>query len=418
MASPFAILPPGIPGPPPAPFALHIPEPSLTQLTALVQHGVIATPSYYTTHNFTDGPDFLFGASHSWLSSAQSYWSQNFNWRGHESYWNTIPQYTINVTTTVDTFSLHFAALFSQNKDAVPVIFSHGWPSSWIDFIPMLELLKTKYTPETLPYHVVVPSIPDYGLSSRENVTEKEIGFLDAAEALNELMKALGFGLENGGGGYIAQGGDVGSGITAALGGNFEDCQAVHFNNLLLTPSEKAAVADLPLTEAENVSVTTGEEFLYGASGYMLEQGTKPGTISLVLESNPLAMLAWIGSIYAEGFAYTLDHILQQVSWYWLTKSYGRGLWAYRGAWAAILRDDPRKLPSPLKITNKPLGYSFYPQEVIGAAKSWLEHWFPENLVLFRAHEQGGHFAAVDDPEGFLKDIEDFVAIVKEKIKF
>lgn len=92
--------------------------------------------------------------------------------------------------------------------------------------------------------------------------------------------------------------------------------------------------------------------------------------------------------MYAEGFAYTLDHILQQVSWYWLTKSYGRGLWAYRGAWAAILRDDPRKLPSPLKITNKPLGYSFYPQEVIGAAKSWLEHWFPENLVLFRAHKQ------------------------------
>lgn len=105
--------------------------------------------------------------------------------------------------------------------------------------------------------------------------------------------------------------------------------------------------------------------------------------------------------------------------------------WGYRGVWQAFLRDTPAGLPSPLVITNKPLGYSWYPGEVLAVAKSWVEHWFAENLVLFAAHEsvschrsldrvsrrieadsmQGGHFASVDDPVGFLQDIDDFVAM-------
>lgn len=91
--------------------------------------------------------------------------------------------------------------------------------------------------------------------------------------------------------------------------------------------------------------------------------------------------------MYAEGTTYSIDTILQQVSWYWLTQSYGRTLWAYRSVWAAMLRDDNQKLPSPLAITTKPLGYSWYPGEVLGSAKSWLEHWFPDNLSFYRAHE-------------------------------
>ena len=91
--------------------------------------------------------------------------------------------------------------------------------------------------------------------------------------------------------------------------------------------------------------------------------------------------------MYVEHTEYSLDTILQEVSWYWLTKSYGRSLWSYRSVWRAVLRDDNRKLPSPLAIQKKPLGYSWYPGEVLAAAKSWLEHWFPDNLVFYRAHE-------------------------------
>ncbi|KAK3299449.1 Alpha/Beta hydrolase protein [Chaetomium fimeti] len=409
----FGLVPLGTPGTP-APFTLHVPGSDIHQLSSLVKSAVVGVPSYYNTHNATDGPDHAFGASRDWFAQAAHVWANDFDWREHEKYWNTFPQFTINVTAPSDgqVFDLHFAALFSQNPDAVPIILSHGWPSSWLDFIPIFELLAEKYTPETLPYHIITPSIPDYGLSTRNQLTETELNFSKAAEALNELMKALGFNA------YIAQGGDVGSGITAAIGAEHDECKAVHFNNFLLTDTERAGVAELPVTPQEKASLAAGAEFAYSGTGYMLEQGTKPGAISLVLMSGPMALLGWIGSMYAEATNTPLDVILQQVSWYWYTKSYGRALWAYRSAWEAILRDVPDKLPSPLQITNKPIGYSFFPDEPLAVAKSWLEHWFPENLVFHRAHEKGGHFAAFEVPEAFLGDVEDFVAAVKTKISF
>jgi pimeloyl-ACP methyl ester carboxylesterase len=226
----FGVVPVGIPGAP-APFTLHVPDKDLAQLSILVENAVIGVPSYYNTHNFTDGPDYLFGTSRDWFANAAKVWVNDFDWRAHEKYWNTFPQFTINVTAPSDgqVFDLHFAALFSRKPDAIPIILSHGWPSSWLDFIPIFELLTTKYTPETLPYHIIAPSIPDFGLSTRSELTKTELDFYKAAEALNELMKALGFDA------YIAQGGDVGSGITAALGAVHDECKAVHCNLLFFS---------------------------------------------------------------------------------------------------------------------------------------------------------------------------------------
>jgi hypothetical protein len=218
----FGLVPAGIPGTP-VPFTLHVPNKDIHQLTTLVKHSVIPEPSFYNTHNFTDGIEYAFGASREWFANAADVWANDFDWRAQEKYWNTFPQFTINVTAPSDgqVFDLHFAGLFSSKPGAIPIILSHGWPSSWLDFIPIFELLAEKYTPETLPYHVITPSIPDYGLSTRSGLTETELDFVKAGEALNELMKALGFNK------YIAQGGDVGSGITAALA-THDECKAVH----------------------------------------------------------------------------------------------------------------------------------------------------------------------------------------------
>ncbi|AEO60275.1 hypothetical protein MYCTH_2120346 [Thermothelomyces thermophilus ATCC 42464] len=408
----FGIVPRCIPGTP-TPFSLHVPDADLNQLSSLVKTAVVGSPSFYNTHGADDGPDYAFGMTRDWFTAAADEWVNKFDWRLHEKHWNSFPQFTINVTAPSDgqVFNLHFAALFSRRREATPILFSHGWPSSWIDFVPMLELLTTKYTPRTLPYHVIVPSIPDYGLSTRSNLTRTELDFRKAAEALNELMKALGFNA------YIAQGGDVGSGLTATLGTFHQECKAVHFNNLILTPSEMSAVENLPVTSEEGATLARAAQFGDRETGYILEQGTKPGSLSLALMSNPMALLAWIGSMYVEHTNYSVDTILQQVSWYWLTKSYGRALWSYRSVWAAVLRDDGGNLPSPLAITTKPLGYSWYPDEVLSVAKSWLEYWFPNNLAFLKAHESGGHLAAFDDPEGFLQDMEAFVAIVKTKVR-
>jgi len=92
--------------------------------------------------------------------------------------------------------------------------------------------------------------------------------------------------------------------------------------------------------------------------------------------------------MFAEASTLPMGTILDQVSWYWYTKSYGRTLWAYRGVWQAFLRDKANGLPSPLVITKKPLGYSYYPNELLTVPKSWAEHYFPDNLVLFSVHEK------------------------------
>ncbi|KAK4140956.1 putative epoxide hydrolase [Dichotomopilus funicola] len=409
----FGLVPAGIPGTP-VPFTLHIPNHDIHQLRTLVQHAPLDPPSFYNTHNYTDGADFAFGASRDYIAEAAHTWLHDYDWRAHEARWNAVPQFTINVTAPSDgqVFNFHFGALFSQREDAVPVLLSHGWPSGWHDFVGVLELLAEKYTPKTLPYHVIAPSIPDYGPSTRDGLLETELDYYKAAEALNELMKSLGFNA------YVAQGGDVGTAITAALGAKHDEVKAVLFNNLLLRPSEIASVADLPVTPEESTSLAASTVFAYSGTGYMFEHGTKPSTIALVLGSSPVALLSWIGGLLSEAAPTPIDFILTQVSWYWYTKSFSRSLWSYRSVWEGVLKDVAGKLPSPLAITNKPVGYSYFPQEVLPAARSWLEHWFGENLVQYHAHEKGGHFAAFEEPEAFLKDVEDFVAIVKTKVEF
>jgi len=217
----FGHLPSGIPGCP-VPFSLHVPKHEVRGLTSLVQHARIAVPSYYKTQ--ADPTIGTFGVSRDWLANAQQTWTTDFSWREHEEYHNKFPNFKINVTVPSDgqVFELHFAALFSKNASAIPITFLHGWPGSWLEFGGVLDLLAEKHTPETLPYHVVVPSIPDYGLSTRAEEDTKELTMEGASEALNSLMVALGFDA------YVAQGGDVGSFLSQTMCGLFDECKAFH----------------------------------------------------------------------------------------------------------------------------------------------------------------------------------------------
>lgn len=217
----FASVPTGIPGSP-TPFTLHVPGNDLYRLPLLASVANIGVPSWYNTQANTSGG--YLGTTRDWLTNATSTWINDFDWRAHETYQNHFPNYRINVTLPSDgeLFNLHFAALFSKKEDATPVIFMHGWPGSWTEFAPMLELLVEKYTAETLPYHVIVPSLPDYGLSYRPNELDKEVNMTTAAEALNQLMVDLGFDA------YVAQGGDVGSFVAMTMCGLFDECKAFH----------------------------------------------------------------------------------------------------------------------------------------------------------------------------------------------
>jgi microsomal epoxide hydrolase len=213
----FNIIPKNIPGKP-EPFALHVPEKDLSEFRELLKLSNVGPATWWNQHN-----DLRFGVSREWLNQAKETWLSTFDWRKHEERINRFPNFKISIKDVeAGQIEVHFTSLFSTKKDAIPVIFLHGYPGSFVEFLPMMQLLADKYTPDTLPYHIIVPSLPDYGLSGgpSQNV---EMTLDRAARIMNQLMIDLGFGE-----GYIAQGGDLGSMLVRIMSVQYKECKAFH----------------------------------------------------------------------------------------------------------------------------------------------------------------------------------------------
>lgn len=200
------------------PFELHIPENEVVEFKNLLKLSKIGPATWWNQQNNSQ-----FGVSREWLIKAKETWLTSFDWRIHEEYVNKFPNFKIAVQDfEVGEIDIHFVALFSAKHDAIPIICMHGFPSSFADFLPMMDLLADKYTPETLPYHIIVPSLPDYGLSGTRT-PNTEMTLERSARIMNQLMMDLGFG-----GGYIAQGGDLGSLLARIMSAEYETCKAFH----------------------------------------------------------------------------------------------------------------------------------------------------------------------------------------------
>lgn len=203
-------------------FQLHVPEPELSDFRTLLRLSKLAPETYENRARTQEGSKY-FGITRDWLSEAKETWLDKFDWRKHEAHINSFPNFKVTIRDGAgEPLSIHFAALFSKKKDAVPVIFMHGWPGSFLEFLPMLEILRTNHTTDTLPFHAVVPSLPGYGLSSGPPAV-RDFSASDAARVLNQLMVDLGFG-----GGYVAQGGDVGYFLARTMSAVHDECKALH----------------------------------------------------------------------------------------------------------------------------------------------------------------------------------------------
>lgn len=213
----FGTLPTNMPGKPVS-FTLHIPDKALIECHELLKLSKIAPATWWNQHD-----NGHFGVSREWLIQAKGTWLTTFNWRQHENRINKFPNFKIAIQDPeAGKIEIHFLALFSSRKDAIPFIFLHGFPSSFFEFLPVMELLSQKYTPETLPYHIIVPSLPNYGLSggSSENI---EMTLDRAARIMHQLMMDLGFSK-----GYVAQGGDLGSMLARIMSAKYNECKAFH----------------------------------------------------------------------------------------------------------------------------------------------------------------------------------------------
>lgn len=213
----------------PKPFRAHVSDDALNDFKQLLKLSKIGPKTY--ENSIADVKDFTsFGISRDWLAETKAYWETKYDWRKTEDRINSYPNFTVPIqdAPTGFTFDIHFMAFFSNKADAVPILLLHGWPGSPLEFLGVLDVLRTKYTPENLPFHVIVPSLPGYAYSSGPPL-DQNFNTEGIARVMDRLMVGLGFGA-----GYVTQGGDIGSFVSRVLAVTADSCKAAHCKCIIL----------------------------------------------------------------------------------------------------------------------------------------------------------------------------------------
>ncbi len=338
------------------------------------------------------------------LQELARYWATDYDWRTAEAKLNALPQFT----TEIDGVEIHFIHVRSKHEDALPLIMTHGWPGSVIELLETVDPLTDPTAHGGTPgdaFHLVLPSIPGYGFSGEA----KEIGWGPArtAQAWAELMHRLGYTR------YVAQGGDVGASITDAMGRQApEGLLGIHTNLLVTTLG--AATPPPQDSEEERAAQDAINTFRASGFGYFLEQATRPQTIGYALLDSPVALAAWMldhdtDSYYKISHAFvdgepagnlTRDHILDNITAYWLT---GTGASAARSYWESGRAQALAAGQAPPEVSI-PVGFTTFPDEIFAAPRSWVEGSYP-TLSYFNKADRGGHFAAWEEPELFSQEV-------------
>jgi pimeloyl-ACP methyl ester carboxylesterase len=336
------------------------------------------------------------------LRALVRYWLDDYDFGRIEQRLNALPQFV----TEIDGVDVHFIHVTSSHEDALPLIMTHGWPGS------VIELLDT-VAPLTDPtahggsaddaFHLVLPSLPGYGLSAEPADIGWDLG--RTAKAWAELMRRLGYSR------YVAQGGDVGAGVTDTMSRQEpEGLVGVHTN--LLVP---ALGGPMPtITDEERAAAAQIATFGKTGNGYFVEMATRPQTIGYALLDSPVALAAWMidhdtDAYYKIASAFegrpsgnlTRDNVLDNITLYWLT---GTGASAARSYWEAYGADAPAASQQPLPATSIPFGFTTFPGEIWRTPRSWVETSYP-NVLYFNEVDRGGHFAAWEEPELFSSEL-------------
>jgi pimeloyl-ACP methyl ester carboxylesterase len=338
------------------------------------------------------------------IQALVSYWGGGYDWRRCEAKLNALPQFT----TQIDGLAIHFIHVKSPHPDALPLIITHGWPGSVIE---MLEIVGPLTDPAAHDGHaedafdLVIPSLPGYGFSAAPAETGWDPSRI--ARAWAELMHRLGYTR------YVAQGGDQGAAVTDAMGGQApEGLAGIHLN---LLRQALGSVSGLPAdSEEERAALAAVNTFKTSGYGYFLEQATRPQTIGYALLESPVALAAWMldhdtDSYYKISRAFvggpavgnlTRDHILDNITLYWLT---GTGASAARSYWEGA-QAQARAAGQPAPQVSLPVGFTTFPDEIFRAPRSWAEKVYP-NLSYFSEADRGGHFAAWEEPDLFAAEM-------------
>jgi len=376
-------------------FHVDIPDAALEDLRRRI--GDARTPSKELVADRSQGVQLAT------IQALSRYWLNDYDWQRCQARLNALPQFK----TEIDGLDIHFIHVKSRHENALPLIMTHGWPGSVIELLeavgPLTDPTAHGGAAEDA-FDLVLPSVPGYGFSGEPT----ELGWWAgrAAQAWGQLMPRLGYAR------YVAQGGDVGAAITDLMGRQSPPgLIGIHTN--LFVPG--LAGGSWPQnTDEERAAVQQGAAFRATGFGYFLEQATRPQTIGYALLDSPVALAAWMldhdtDSYYKIAGAFvdgkptgnlTRDHVLDNISLYWLT---GTGASAARSYWESG-QATARAAGQPPPPVTVPVGFTQFPGEIVRTPRSWVEQAYP-TLTYFNKVDKGGHFAAWEEPELFSTEI-------------
>ena len=334
--------------------------------------------------------DWSQGIPLSYVQEVCDYWADEYDWRAREAALNRFDQFT----TEIDGVDIHFVHIRSPDENALPLIITHGWPGSIVEFHKVLEPLAdpTAHGSDAAhAFHVVAPSLPGFGFSGKP--TETGWGVDKIADVFAELMARLGYDR------YVAQGGDWGSAVTTALGALHADqCAAIHVTLAMgLRPK-----ADGDLTREEQRAMDRIQYYLDWDSGYSKQQSTRPQTLGYGLVDSPAGQAAWILEKFwawtdCDGHpenALRRDELLDNIMFHWVG---GNGASSARIYWESF----GRGIRHTVSI---PSGFTVFPNEIVPPVRKWVDEYYTD-IRHWSEMDKGGHFAAFEVPDLYIDEV-------------
>ena len=370
------------------PFRIDVPSEVLDDLRARLAH--TRWPEAECVDDWSQGIPLAY------TRELAAYWADGYDWRSREAALNRFDQFI----TEIDGLDIHFIHQRSTHEDALPLIITHGWPGSIVEFHKVIEPLINPTTGRAEDaFHVVCPSLPGYGFSGKP--TRTGWGVEKIAQAWETLMQRLGYDR------YGAQGGDWGAAVTMQMGRNRGHCVAIHLNMPIARPP--AGTSTEPTEEEKQAFAAFAHRRRWG-TGYSKQQSTRPQTLGYGLVDSPVGQLAWIVEKFWEWMdceghpenVLSRDELLDNVMLYWVPgtgASSARLYWESFGSFGGGGR------------VELPTGVAAFPKEILRAPRHWCEAVY--NITHWSTMPRGGHFAAFEQPALFVDDVRSFFATVR-----
>jgi epoxide hydrolase len=370
------------------PFQLAVPEANLTDLRDRLAR--TRWPDSETVDDTSQGPPLAK------LRALADHWLNGYDWRRCEMLLNGFGQHR----TEIDDLGIHFLHIRSPEADALPLLMTHGWPGSVLEFRDVIGPLTDPVAhggDAADAFQLVIPSLPGFGFSDKPTTTGWNIDRI--SNAWVTLMERLGYDR------WAAQGGDWGASVTTALGYKApKGLVGIHLNMVMFQPTDAERAEATP---HEQKMLDDAQRYDQQYSGYYKLQNSRPQSIGFSLADSPVGLAAWVYALFQDvsdsggdpESVFILDAILDNIMLYWLPNTGASSARLYWEGMHEMMKGGMPTAPMPT-----PTGISMFPGEQVRLSRRWAESRFAK-LIHFNELKRGGHFAASEQPELFTKEL-------------